>query len=168
MSDPSALTALHDARARFAAAIDGAPPESLTYLPEGADYALGGLVTHVSGVLQRYGTVLSAIVATPGSEFDAGAADAEMAARNERARDGLRPEQRQAAMEEMGELHERVAGTLRALTGAELERKTAVRYGGGGEPYPTSPSDIAGWLADHYLEHVPHVAEMLEGWRAAS
>jgi len=40
-------------------------------------------------------------------------------------------------------------------------------YGAGEEPYDTSPQDLAGWLSDHYREHVTQTAELIEDWRRA-
>jgi len=49
-----------------------------------------------------------------------------------------------------------------------LKPHTVIFGGSGGQPYPTSAADIKAWLTDHYFEHVPHVAELLQGWRAAA
>jgi hypothetical protein len=49
----------------------------------------------------------------------------------------------------------------------DFERKAPVRYEAGAEPYPTSAADVAGWLTGHYQEHVPHIQQLLEDWRAS-
>ena len=52
------LSAFDEARAEFEAALRRAPDAALRYKPDGEDYALGGLVVHVSDVLRRYARVL--------------------------------------------------------------------------------------------------------------
>src|SRR5437867_7024730 len=48
-------------REQFEAALRRAPDAALRFKPEGEDYALGGLVIHVSDVLRRYTQVLDAL-----------------------------------------------------------------------------------------------------------
>lgn len=76
---------------------------------------------------------------------------------------------RDAAMTTLVELHEHVAAGLATMSEDDWGRKDAGHLrGSGGQPYPTSAADIKAWLTDHYFEHVPHVAELLQGWRAAA
>lgn len=161
----AALTGFEVARKQFVEAIDGAPTEALTFLSPGDDYALGGLVTHVNGILRRYGRVLDAILADPAAELDARSIDQDMVEDNARSKQGLTATNRDDAMAALAALHHHVATALSTLSPEEWDRKTLVRYGRG-EPFPTSASDITGWLTGHYLEHVPHVEEMLQLWRA--
>jgi Protein of unknown function (DUF664) len=163
----SALDGLEAARKQFVAAIDGAPTEALAYLSPGDDYALGGLVTHVNAVLRRYGRVLDAIVADPAAELNARSIDEEMGRDNARSKEGLTAGDRVGAMATLAALHDHVVAALSAINARDWNRKTPVRYGGG-EPYMTSAGDITEWLWGHYLEHVPHVEELLQHWRAAS
>ena len=163
----SDLAAFEDARRQFVDAMAGVPTEALTYLSPGDDYALGGLVTHVIAVLRRYGGILDAIVANPSVELDGVPFDQEMVRENERATDGLTAATRPAAMASMHALHEHVAATLAAVGSANYDRRTPVRFLGGDAPYPTGAPDIAGWLTGHYLEHIPHVEELLQAWRVA-
>jgi hypothetical protein len=161
------LANFEDARTQFVDAINTVPTEALTYLSPGDDYALGGLVTHVNAVLRRYGRVLDAILADPTADLDARAIDMDFGAENARALEGLTSADRDAAMATLAKLHDHAAGQL-ATVAAAWDRKTSVIFAGsGGRPYATSPADVHGWLTDHYLEHVPHVAELLAGWRAA-
>jgi len=141
-----------------------APKESLTYLRPGDDYALGGLVVHVAAVLRHYLAVMDAIVAAgfgvsrpsnPKGLFEVAAA---------RAHAGLQPTERVGALKEMAELHGRVRDRMASVTFSEWERKAPVWYSDE-ELYPTSLADIAGWLTDHYLEHVPQVGSLLADWR---
>ena len=168
MSNPnSAIDGLEVARRQFVAAINGAPTKALVYLSPGDDYALGGLVTHVNAVLRRYGRVLDAIVADPAAELNARSIDEEMGRDNVRSKEGLTAADRVEAMARLATLHGRVVAALSTINAQDWHHKTPVRYGGGA-PYMTSAGDITEWLRGHYLEHVPHVEELLERWRAAS
>jgi hypothetical protein len=162
----SALSGLEDARKKFVEAIDGVPTEALTYLSPGDDYALGGLVTHINGVLRRYGRVLDGILADPAAELDAKSIDEDMAKDNARSKQGLTAANRDEAMATLAALHDHVTRALSTLSPEDLDRKTSVRYGDG-ETFPTSATDIRRWLMGHYMEHVPHVEELLRLWRGA-
>ena len=164
----SELANFEDARKQFVDAMNTAPTESLTYLSPGDDYALGGLVTHVNSILKRYGRVLDAILADPTAELDARSIDHDKNTENARSVDGLAAANRDTAMATLDELHAHVVAGLATLSADDWDRKTPVIFGGsGGEAYATSAADIKGWLAGHYFEHVPHVAELLESWRAS-
>jgi hypothetical protein len=160
------LAGLEDARRQFVDAIDAVPTEALTFLAAGDDYALGGLVTHVNAVLRRYGRVLDAVVADRTSVFDSVPVEADMAIENARSTDGLTAADRGAAMATLANLHAKVTATLAGIDDAEWGLKTPVLYGGSDEPYPTGAAEITGWLTGHYLEHVPHVAELFAAWTA--
>jgi hypothetical protein len=162
----SALKGFEDAREQFVEAMDSAPTESLTYLSTGDDYALGGLVTHVNGVLRRYGRVLDAILLDPEAELNAKSIDEDMEKANARSKEGLTAEERLEAMATLAALHGHVVAALSVINAEDWNRTTPVRFGGG-EPYPTSAADITEWLRGHYIEHVPHVGELLQHWSAA-
>jgi hypothetical protein len=167
MTNPNiALKGFEDAREQFVGAMDRAPTESLTYLSPGDDYALGGLVTHVNGVLRRYGRVLNAILLDPEAELNAKSIDEDMEKANARSKEGLTAEERLEAMATLATLHGHVVTALSVISAEDWNRTTLVRFGGG-EPYPTSAADITEWLRGHYIEHVPHVAELLQHWSAA-
>lgn len=168
MTEPGpVMAALEDSRRQFVDAIDAVPADALRFLRPGDDYSMGGLVTHVNGVLRRYGAVLTAILADGGAEFNAAEVDAAMEVENERSRLGIEPADRAAAMATLAALHDHVVNALTSIDVETLDRKTPVRYGGG-DPYPTSAANISGWLTDHYLEHVPHVSELLDAWQRDS
>jgi hypothetical protein len=63
-------------------------------------------------------------------------------------------------------LHERARGAMSSLRAADWDRKCPVVYAPGEEPYDTSPQDVAGWLSDHYREHVSQTADLIEEWKA--
>src|SRR5438105_8336827 len=56
-----ALAAFDRARADFEESVRRAPDAALRYRPAGEDYALGGLVVHVTDVLTRYALLIDAI-----------------------------------------------------------------------------------------------------------
>lgn len=169
MSDSTtALAGFEDSRRQFVRAIEGVPAEALAYLAPGDDYSLGGLITHTNAVLRRYGRVLDAIVAAPDRVFDAAEIETDMARDNARSTEGLDAAGRDAGLAELASLHDHVVATLRTVGDEGWARKTPVLYGGATEPYPTGAADIVGWLSGHYVEHVPHVAELLAAWRAAT
>ena len=72
---------------------------------------------------------------------------------------------RQAVLDELDAVHDRLAARLRKMAYEEYGRQAPVHYGGSPDPYPTSAHDIIGWLTDHYYEHVPHIEQLLEGWQ---
>jgi hypothetical protein len=163
----SELASFEDARRQFVDAMNGVPTEALGYLAPGDDYSLGGLVTHCNAILRRYGRVLDAILADPAGELDARPIDHDKDTENARSIERLSGADRDAAMATLAELHANVVAGLATVTAADWDRKTPVIFGGsGGRPFPTGAADIKTWLADHYLEHVPHVAELMDGWRA--
>ena len=165
----SALASFEDARKRFVDAMNGVPVEALSFLSPSDDYSLGGLLTHVNAIVRRYGRVLDAILAAPTSELDARSIDEDKDTENARSVEGLSEAQRDAALTTLAELHQHVATRLATVSAAEWGRKTPVIFGGSeGQSYPTGAGDITAWLAGHYDEHVPHVAELLQGWRSAA
>src|SRR5258708_22780217 len=65
MAAPDRDTAMKEfeaARAAFLDAYAGVPDEALTFLKPGEDYALGGLVTHATAVLEHYQLVLTTVL----------------------------------------------------------------------------------------------------------
>lgn len=164
-TDPRAE--LDRARDAFLGALERVPLEAGAYLKPGDDHSLGGIVIHVNGALIRYSRVLDAITSGAGaSPVDATGIDAGMKAANERSREGIDSEAMGREIAAVTDLHARVAGTLAGLNDEQMSAKTPVVFSGRDEPYMVSPSDIAGWLTEHYDEHVPHVGELLSAWRA--
>ena len=166
MDRAGALAEFDEARDEFTAAIKKPPEESLGYLKPGDDYALGGLIHHVNWVLRHYGRVLDAVV-----EGDFGpttASDSQDPAEeaNKLAKAGLPPGKRDAVLSETAQLHRGIVARLDKLRESDWDRKAPIVYGQG-DPYPTSPSDVLGWLKDHYLEHVPHAQQLHEDWKQA-
>ena len=151
----------------FVEVIASVPEEALGFLKPGDDYALGGLVYHVNAVLEHYGVVLDTILESGFAEITPADPPGLFESANARAKEGLAPEQRAGALAEVKRLHDAVAASLESVGDADWQRKAAVHYGHGQDAFATSPADVAGWLIDHYREHVPHARQLLDDWKAA-
>ncbi|HVC75628.1 MAG TPA: DinB family protein [Candidatus Micrarchaeaceae archaeon] len=159
------LADLEAARQRWEAAFAEVPDEALAYLKPGDDYALGGLQVHVNWVLVHYRRVLDGLVDrgfTPLPPLDPPGENAEF---NKRAKAGLDRDSRRLALADMASVHKAVVETANQVPDESWSRKTPVTYGVGQDPYPTSPDDVIGWLADHYREHVQQCPELVADWR---
>lgn len=149
------------AGAAYRTALAVAPAEALGQRRPGDDYTLGGLAHHVNAVLRHYlGTAEAMAAAAPRTTPDApdssGLFD-EADARAARAPDAA---ERDAALAETADLHAAVRRLLGGLDSAGWGRAVPVRFGPG-DPYPTRPADVIGWLTDHYAEHSAQVASLL-------
>lgn len=157
MEQASQLAELDRTRDSFVRALAAAPDAALTFLKPGDDYALGGLLVHVNAVLEHYREVLDGILAAGYGQYRAN----DVADISEPARAGLEPTARAPAMARLEELHGELRDRLAGLSAVDFERQAPVIYHGSTEPYPTSPAAILGWVAGHYEEHVPQIAELL-------
>ena len=160
----TALKKFEAARAAFVGAYAGVPDEALTFLKLGEDYALGGLVTHVVAVLQRYRSVLSAVLDAAFGEVRPEDPPGFWEQQGRRAHAGLQPDERAAAFRELDRQHGAFVATVASLPREDWDRKAAVWFPSAAEALPTSPGDIWGWLNDHYLEHVPQVGDLHREW----
>jgi ketosteroid isomerase-like protein len=152
----------------YAAALSEAPAEALGQRRPGDDYTLGGLAHHVNAVLRHYlGTAEAMAAAAPGTM--AAAPDSSRLFEMADASAALAPgaAERDAALAETAELHAAVRRRLAGLDAADWARATPVRFGPG-DPYPTRPADVLGWLTDHYAEHSAQVASLLADRRTAA
>jgi hypothetical protein len=158
-----ALTEFDAARLEFEESIRRAPDAALRFKPPGEDYALGGLVVHVAQVLRKYARVLDTILAAdwqacaePKSEDTAEEATL--------IHEGFPGPQRVAVLEDMRASHSAFVDALRNTPEGAFARKAPVTYGGSREAYPTSPSDVLGWVQDHYKEHTQQVGDLIAAW----
>ena len=164
MDRESGLADLERARGEFDGAMAGVPDGALGHLKAGDDYSLSGLVPHCEYVFRHYSAVLDGMAA--GTEFRAVDPDDLEAWHKRASREGFAAGDRTRAMSALAEWHQATVERLRKV--ADWDAKVPVLYGAeSAEPYPTSAADINGWLTDHYREHVPHVAELLEDWQGA-
>ena len=164
----SAMADFEAARSEWEASFQHVPDEALAYLKPGDDYSLGGLLTHVKWVLVHYRRVLGGIVAAGFGELGPQDAPGEAESAGQKARLGMTPQQRRAALDEMARLHSAVVAAVARLRESDWGRKAPVVYGVGQDAFPTSPEDIIGWLRDHYREHVRQSADLVTAWKAGS
>jgi ketosteroid isomerase-like protein len=146
-------------------ALAEAPADALGQRRPGDDYTLGGLAYHVNAVLRHYlGTAEAMQAAAPGSTTSAPDSSALFDEANARA--ALAPDaaEREAALAETAELHAVVRRLLAGMDAGEWGQAHPVRFGSG-DPYPTRPADVLGWLTDHYAEHSAQVSSLLGDWR---
>lgn len=168
VAQQSAMSDLETARSEWAASFEHVPDEALGYLKPGDDYSLGGLQTHVNWVLVHYHRVLDGIIAGGFRQLGPQDQPGEADAAGHKARSGMTPHERRAALDEMARLHSAIVAAAAKLAEDDWARKAPVTYGAGQDPYPTSPEDIVGWLRDHYREHVRQSADLVAEWKAGS
>ena len=152
-----ALADFDHARDDFEDAFGRAPDEALGYKPEGDDYSIGYLLAHITGTMRMYSGVAAKIHEAAYGEVRLGSDDPPQPPSSQIV-------DREAALAEMETVHDTLAGKLRELAYENFSRKAPVYYPGSTDPYPTGAADILGWVAGHYKEHIPHIAELLAGW----
>jgi DinB superfamily len=155
------------ARVDFEESLRRAPDAALRYKPTGEDYALGGLVVHVTDVLRRYTQVIDAIRqaqfgALVAAEHVTPAEDAE------RIGAGFDGAARGPVVEEMRAAHAAFVDAVVLSPADDFARQAAVTYGGASALYPTSFADVVGWVADHYREHTQQIADLVSAWAQAT
>lgn len=152
------------AGAAYRSALAEAPAAALGQRRPGDDYTLGGLAHHVNAVLAHYlGTADAMRAAGPGGEAIA-PDSSPMEEANARAARAPDAAERDAALALTAELHAAVRRLLGDLDEPDWARAAPVRFGPG-DPYPTRPADLLGWLTDHYAEHAAQVTSLLVDWR---
>jgi hypothetical protein len=164
----AALADFSRARSEFEDAFGKVPDEAIGYRPPGDDYALGGLVVHVTDVLDHYAYVLDAIRAAGfGSVRVAeGATIAERRSPGTVA-SGFSDHERDAVLGAMRSAHDGLATTAEVLPTEAYTRKAPVSFGDASAPVDTSAADIMGWMIGHYREHVAQVADLVAAWKAS-
>jgi hypothetical protein len=163
-----AVERFEHSRTTFRRLLEQAPPESLGHLPEGDDYALGGLVYHVNAVLQHYLTILQAMIDEGFAEVTPVDPPGLFEEANARARAGVGPAELGLALAAMDQLHARVLDQVSRVAELDWRRQAPVHYQAGDDPQPTSCGDVLGWLAGHYEEHAAHVEQLLDSWRTVA
>ncbi len=145
----------------------GAPDAALRYRAVGDDYALGGLVVHITQVLDHYTDVLNAIHT---ADWQSPTAPPSVTTDDDAAliRDGFGGESRADALGRLREAHAALVNAVRAEPSEWFSRSAPVTYSGSSEPYPTSPADVVGWVSDHYAEHTQQIAELIADWSSAT
>ena len=167
MSDPREAQREHDlhqlfvARGEFAAAFAAVPDAALGYRAASDDYAVSGIVVHVTATVDHYRRVLEGMIATSFKAFALQPQDPGVeAAHAKRAKTGFPAGERDEAFAVLESTHDDFAAAALSLVAPDYVRKVPVTYKSGEAPHDTSPADIVGWLTDHYREHVAQVREM--------
>lgn len=164
MMDATAELAIFEgARDAYQAALKEVPPAALPYLRPGDDYSLGGLTVHVNYVLEHYLGVLRTMQEVGFAECRPEDPPGLEAAAKRRARASLTEAEVAAELEATARLHQEVADLVAGLE--STTRQAPVWFPGSSQVYPTSASDVLGWLTGHYREHVPHMGSLTEAWR---
>src|SRR5437870_5045223 len=140
----AALADFDRARAEFEEAVRRAPDAALRYRAPGDDYALGGLVVHVTQVLNHYTEVLNAIHT---ADWQSPMAPPSQASEAEAAliRDGFGGDNRSEILGQLRDAHSALVDAVRAEPAEWFSRQAPVTYAGATAPYPTSPADVLGW-----------------------
>src|SRR4051812_19744013 len=160
------LAEFETAREEFQEALRRAPDAALRYKPPGEDYALGGLVLHVTDVIRRYTRLVDALLqhrfgAFSAPEYDTPTEDASRIA------EGFGGETRGPVVEEMRAAHSAFVDAVRRTDEVDFNREAAVTFGSG-DPFPSSPAHVVGWVADHYREHTQQIDDLVSAWAEAT
>jgi DinB superfamily len=164
MSRDAAVAAFDAARDRFLTAFERVPDAALGYLPAGDDYAVGGLLAHVTWGIGHYSAVLDSIVGSSYGELSVPNDPDEERRVNEAARQGIEGGERPEALASLRAAHDGLVRRFRELPEGDFERTAKVVFGDAAEAHPTGAAVIAGWLTEHYDEHVPHVDQLLAAY----
>jgi hypothetical protein len=166
----TALANFDHARDDFLQAFAAVPDEALSYLPEGGDETIGGLLAHIIRSIYMWTPAVNALDTASFGEAGLVSEPEEAGVREHDAR----LEQiyaggagRAEVMEQMEAAHDRLAGKLRQLAYEDYSRKITVYYPHSSTPpYRTPGGDhFIGWLTDHYREHIAQVDKMLGEWK---
>ena len=154
------------ARDDFEQAFSKVPEAALDYKPEGDDYSLRDLVTHIANSMIMYDWLLDEIGRLEYQEVRlAATGEYDFAVQSQRIRDRAtlppRNSEETGSLDQMEQIHDKLAARLRDMENKEFLRQAGVYYPGSTEVYPTAASDILGWLTDHYREHVDQVNKMV-------
>jgi ketosteroid isomerase-like protein len=159
----AALKSFDAAQETYLSAFAKVPAKAMSYLKAGDDYSIGGIAVHVVFVLEHYTNVLDTIAAADFAECrpqDPTGLEARALAK---AKSPLSPEEVNTELAQTKRLHVALAKRIDSLSEA-WSRKAPTWYGDAAEPFPTGPADVLQWVTDHYLEHVPHMKQLVEDW----
>jgi uncharacterized damage-inducible protein DinB len=167
MTDPReaererALHELFVARGELANAYADVPDGALRYRGAGDDYALSGIVVHITASIDHYRRVVEGLVDHEFKAFAVVPQDPGVeAAHAQRCKDGFGADERDEAFALLEAAHDDLGEAVLRLDPQDYGRKVPVTYKAGDAPHDTSAADIVGWLTDHYREHVPQVGAM--------
>ena len=163
----AALADFDRAREEFEEAMRRAPDAALRHRAPGDDYALGGLVVHVTQVLDHYTAVLNAIHT---ADWQSPTAPSSLTSDGDAAliRDGFGGDSRAGVLARLRDAHTALVNAACAEPSDWFSRQAPVTYSGSSEPYLTSPADVVGWVRDHYTEHTQQIADLVSDWAIAT
>jgi hypothetical protein len=143
----------------------------MPYVPDGDEYALGGLLLHLQHPLRDYTSQLRRMIRADFAQIDLSADPARTATQEQRHEKlvSWRPTgtDRAGLLSGLKSAHQDAREQLAAVDEETFTRSAPVIYSAGTDPYPTSARNIIGWLIDHYQEHIVQVQEMLKNWPGA-
>jgi hypothetical protein len=153
--------------AEFVESVRRAPDAALRHKPQGEDYALGGLVIHVTDVLHLYTSALDALRTQAGEPvvLPSHATSTDDAALIQ---SGFGGDTRGGHLTELHTAHAALINALHELGDQAFNRQVTVLFSGSSEPRPTSPAEVLGWVSDHYAEHAKQVAELVSDWASST
>jgi len=167
VSDPREAqreTDLHDlfvARGEFASAFSAVPDAALQYKGASDEYALSGIVVHLSATIDHYRRVVEGLIDHEFKPFAIQPQDPGVeAAHAKRAQSGFAPGEREEAFALLEAANDDFAKAVLTIEPQDYGRKVSIIYKAGDAAHDTSAADIVGWLTDHYREHVPSVQQM--------
>ena len=167
MSDPREAQRERDvhellvARGELAAAFQGVPDGALQYRGASDEYALSGIVVHLTATVDHYRRVLEGMIDSSFKAFALQPQDPGVeAAHAERAKNGFSAGDRNEAFALLESTNDDFATATLSLVSPDYVRKVPVTYKAGEAPHDTSPADIVRWLTDHYREHVPQIKKL--------
>ena len=167
MSDPreaqreTDLHALFVARGEFAAAFVAVPDTALQYKGASDEYALSGIVVHLSATIDHYRRVVEGLIDREFKPFAIQPQDpAVEAAHAKRCQTGFAAGERDEAFALLEAAHDDFAKSVLTIQPQDYGRKISITYKAGDTAHDTSAADIVGWLTGHYREHVPNVQKM--------
>ncbi|HEX3245236.1 MAG TPA: DinB family protein [Chloroflexota bacterium] len=159
-----AFRAFERARAEFKQAYRDVPDAALHYLPEGDDYALGGLIVHVANAMENYVKVIGAMKAEGFRQLKAAEGSGETPEMLEALKHGFDGPERSRHWARLDRVHAALVDQVNALAEQDFSRTAPIIFGHATEPLPTSAAMIMGWMIDHYRDHVGQVRDMLAEW----
>lgn len=167
MSDPrenkreSDLHGLFVARSEFAGAFTAVPDAALQFKGTSDQYALSGIVVHLIATIDHYRRVVEGMLDREFKAFALQPQDPGVeAAHAQRAQTGFGAGERDEAFALLESAHDDLAQAVLTVQPQDYGRKVPVTYKAGDVAQDTSPSDIVGWLTEHYRSHVPDVQQM--------
>lgn len=167
MSDPREAQRendLHDlfvARGEFAGAFTGVPDAALGYHGASDQYALSGIVVHLTATVDHYRRVIEGLIDREFKPFALQPQDPGVeAAHATRCQTGFAAGERDEAFALLEAAHDDFAEAALTVQPQDYTRRVSITYKTGDTAHDTSPADIVGWLTDHYRQHIPDIQKM--------